>query len=298
MTINQIKSINKAIISHEPVAYKGYTNILITPELNFNELRGFFSVIVDMTQEGDFNILAKVAYRCKEVYFKIGNSITYFDIDKRYTELEQFMRNKQKPELTTEKVIAWAERNLFKYGEAQDFIKTYLTEIQRTGSDLYFEYCNCCRAVGYDPKPFVLRPTDIDTFNSRLAYKYDNDEDIQYAGNQIRGYYNYKDEYCEEEAKQFTKADRKLYAYSTKCKRSYNIASPEDVVNVIALMFYINSTEDLDPDTYECECGYYNRYRTAQVVFDSNTGRWLSYPDVEVCCPRCGELKREHPTLR
>lgn len=297
MTILELKKLNKAILSHEPVAYRGYTNILITPELNFNDLKSFFSVIVDMTQEGDFGILMKVANRCKDVYFKIGNSITFFDKEQRYAELEQFMRNKMKPELTTAKVIAWFDRNAYRYGEAQDFIKTYLSQIQSTGSDLYFEYCNCCRAVGYDPKPFILRPTDIDTFNSRLAYKYDNDEDMQYAGSQIRGYYNFKGEYCEEEAKPFTKADRKLYAYSAKCKQSYNIASPEDVITVIALMYYVDPTV-LAPDTYECECGYYNRYRTAQVAFDSNTGRWLSYPDVEVCCPRCGELKREHPTLR
>lgn len=293
MTIYEIKkTMNKAILSHEPVAYRGYTNILITDELNFNDLKNFFSVIVDMKEEGDFGILMKVANRCKQTYFKIGNSIEFFDTNKRYSELEQFMRNKQKPELTAEKVIAWAERNLFRYGEAQDFIKNYLYEIQRTGSDLYFEYCNCCRAVGYDPKPFVLRPTDIDTFNSRLTYKYDNKEDMQYAGSQVRGYYNYRDEYCEEETKPFTKADRKLYSYNAKCKQSYNIASPEDVVTVIALMYYVDPT-DLAPDTYECECGYYNRFRTAQIELDFNTGYWKSYPDTEVCCPCCGKLKRE-----
>lgn len=292
MNIKSLKTINKAIVSHEPIVYAGYTNILITPELNFNDLRSFFSVIVDMKTEGDFSILMKVANRCKQTYFKIGNSITHFDTDKRYSELEQFMRNKQKPELTTEKVIAWAERNLFRYGEAQAFIKTYLEQIKNTGSDLYFEYCNCCRAVGYDPKPFILKPTDIDTFNSRLAYKYDNEEDMQYAGSQVRGYYNYKGEYCEEENRYFTKADRKLYSYNSKCKQSYNIASPEDVINVIALMYYVDPT-DLAPDTYECECGYYNRYRTIQVVQDADTGRWLSYPEVEVCCPCCGRLKRE-----
>jgi hypothetical protein len=291
MTIYEIKKTNKAIISHEPVAYKGYTNILITSDLNFNDLRGFFSIIVDLTQEGDFSILMKVANRVKDVYFKIGNSITFFDKEQRYAELEQFMRNKQKPELTTERVVVWFNKNAFRYGEAQDFIKTYLNQIQTTGSDLYFEYCNCCRAVGYDPKPFILRPTDIDTFNSRLTYKYDNDEDKMYADG-TRAYYDYSGNYCEEEARPFTKADRKLYSYNSKCKQSYNIASPEDVINVIALMYYVDPT-DLAPDTYECECGYYNRYRTAQVEFDGNTGRWLSYPDTEVCCPCCGRLKRE-----
>ena len=292
MTIYEIKKLNKAIVSHEPILCDDYTNILITDELNFNDLRYFFSVIVDMKQEGDFSILLKVANRCKNTYFKIGNSITYFDTNKRYSELEQFMRNKMKPELTTTKVIEWFNKNVFRYGEAQGFIKNYLNEIQATGSDLYSEYCNCCRAVGYDPKPFVLRPTDIDTFNSRLTYKYDNKEEPMYAGSQVRGYYNFKNEYCEEEAKHFTRADRKLYSYNLKCKQSYDIASPEDVITVIALMYYVEPT-DLAPDTYECECGYYNRYRTAQVELNLNTGYWKSYPDTEVCCPRCGELKRE-----
>lgn len=281
----------KVIIAKKPILIKGF-DCIPKEEINYNDLRFCKTVIVDMTDIGDYTILCKVANRCKNTLFKINSTITKFDFNKRYNDLEQFMRNKEKKMLTLLDVVNWFNKNAYKYGETAIFIESYLNEIVKSHSDLRYEYISACIAVGYDPKPFVLKETTIDDFNSRLAYVYDDKENMQYADNTIRGYYNYKDEYCEEESQIFTKKDRRLSSYNSKCKRSYNIASPEDVINVFALLYYLDP-ETIAPDTYKCECGHYNRYRTVQVQQDPNTGYWKSYPDTNVCCPCCGALRKE-----
>ena len=294
MTINELKSkqARKVLLTHTPKKLIGFECVLIK-DVNYNDLRSAICVIVDMETEGDYSVLYKVANRCKETYYRISGrrAVTKFIPDVYNPDLEQFMRNKLKKELTFTDVLKWFNRNKFRYADSAIFIEEFLNAINETHSDLQTEYRNACIAVGYDPKPFTLKETDIDDFNLRLAYVYDDKENMQYAGNTIRGYYNYKDEYCEEESPIYTKADRRLTSYSSKCRQSYNIASPEDVINVLALLYYLDD-EMLAPDVYQCECGHYNRYRTAQVQQDSNTGYWKAYPDTEVCCPCCGELKR------
>ena len=281
----------KVIIAKKPVKLNGYS-FVSKDNLDYNALRSCITVIVDMTEIGDYNILCKVANRCKNTFFKINNTITRFEFNKRFNELEMYMRNKEKKALILPDVINWFNKNAYKYGEAAIFIENYLNEILKTHSDLQYEYNNACIAVGYDAKPFALKETTIDDFNSRLAYVYDDKENLQYAGSTIRGYYNYRDEYCEEESPIYAKADRRLSSYNSKCRQSYNIASAEDVINVFALLYYLEP-EMLAPDTYQCECGHYNRYRTVQVQQDVNTGYWKSYPDTNVCCPCCGALRKE-----
>ena len=292
----------RLLLTHEPVLANGYTNEIIN-KFNYRNCKYFYSVTIEMAQENDYRYLWIASQNCKNVFYIIKGHTeqTRYNPNEYYPELEQFMRSKIKADLTLDKTIDWFKKNSNRYNtlenkELSEYIALILNKIKTDHLDLYNEYVNLCNAVGYTPKPFTTRTSNIDEFNKKLAWVHDNKEEEHGYDGSYGGYYDnaglYNETgYAREPQK---RAERRISSYNSKCKESYNIANPEDVINVIALSYYVqDETEMLNVDTYKCKCGRYLRYRTTQVQQDANTGFWKTYPDTEACCPTCGALKKE-----
>lgn len=278
----------KVLLTHADVPEK-----VIGYETKFIEL-GYPSeveVTVNLRYEGDYSILLTLYNRGHKVSYKIAGrpGITEFK-GEFLPELEQFCKIKHKTELTLDKVREYFDRVGFKYGDQQDAIQAILDNLKST-EDLETSYRNLCIGLGLDAKPFNISQSDIEEFNTKLGYIKDNRKDREYVGDGLRKFYNWKGEY-EEHLLEPTERTYQLSSYNSYCKRTYSIASPEDVCIVLGyttMMKYI----DLPEDVYTCECGYYAKYRTADVEWDENRGTWRSYPDKDVCCPHCGALRLE-----
>lgn len=278
----------KVLLTHADVPEK-----VIGYETKFIEL-GYPSeveVTVNLRYEGDYGILLALYNRGHKVSYKIAGRPGIIEFKGEFLpELEQFCKTKHKTELTLDKVKEYFDRVGFKYGNQQGTIQTILDKMPNT-DELEVTYKNLCMGLGFDPKPFRIKQSDIEDFNSRLGYIKDNRKDRNYVGDDIKRSYNWKGEY-EEHLAEPTEKTYPLSSYNSYCKKTYNIASPEDVCIVLGyttMMKYI----DLPEDVYICECGYYAKYRTADVEWDNNNGRWRSYPDRDVCCPHCGALRLE-----
>ena len=276
----------KVLLTHADVPERvmGYEKRLIE-----NGIPSATEVLVVLSQEGDFSVLARCYNAGCKVYYKVKgcNAITPYT-GEFTADLEQFCRVKHKTEMTLNKARAWFKRNSFQFGNTSAIINTVLN-LAKSTTDLEETYRNICVALGYDPKQFNIKQSDIEEFNTKLGYIHDNRNDREYAGDGIRKMYNWKGEY-EEHPVEFTTPYRQLTSYNSHCKRTYDIISEKELCTVLAYAKYLDQLE-LPENVYICKCGAYNKYRTADVEWDDNNGRWRSYPDRDVCCPNCGALR-------
>lgn len=276
----------KVLLTHADVPEKviGYEKRLIE-----NGVPNATEVLVVLSQEGDFGVLARCYNTGCKVAYKVKGRKTITEYNGEFTsDLEQFCRIKHKTEMTLDKVKSWFYKNRHQFGDTAIIINTILNLAHST-TDLEETYRNICVALGYDPKPFNIKHSDIDEFNLRLSYTNDNRQDREYIGDGIRKTYNWQGEY-EEHIIESTLRPRQLSSYNSECRKTYNIISEKELCTVLAYATYLDSIE-LPEDVYKCECNAYNKYRTADVEWDNNNGRWRSYPDRDVCCPNCGRLR-------
>ncbi len=249
-------------------------------------------ILIILAREGDYGVLM----RAKEINAKVTYKVKGSNVISEYTgeltaDLEQFCRVKHKTDLTLDKVKAWFDKCGFILGPPQHTVKALLDDEEMTTENLERTYNNICIGLGIDPKPFRKAESNIDTFNTRLAYTHNDRADRQYMGDNVRKLYNWKGEY-EEHPIEDTVYERKLSSYRAECKKTYNIITPRELCTILAYAPYINYTE-LPDDVYMCKCGAYVKYRTVQVQQDPNTGYWKTYPDTkDPCCPKCGTLRK------
>jgi hypothetical protein len=276
----------KVLLTHADVPEKviGYEKQLIE-----NGIPHATEILIILSQEGDFGILTRCYNSGAKILYKVKGCNLIDEYKGEFTaDLEQFCRTKHKTEMTLDKVKTWFHKNARQFGPTAIIINTILNLAHST-TELEETYRNICIALGYDPKPFSVKQSDIEEFNTQLGYIKDNRNDREYFGDDVRKTYNWKDEY-EEHPIEPTNIPRKLSSYNSYCKKTYNIISEKELCTVLAYAMYLDNIE-LPENVYKCECGAYNKYRTADVEWDNNNGRYRTYPDRDVCCPNCGALK-------
>ena len=276
----------KVLLTHADVPEKvvGYEKRLIE-----NGIPSATEVLVVLSQENDFAVLARAYNAGCKVSYKVKGRNTITPYTGEFTpDLEYFCRSKHKTEMTLEKAKTWFSKNSFQFGDTASVIATVLN-LAKSTADLEETYKNICVALNYDAKPFNVKQSDIEEFNTHLSYTHDNRTDREYIGDGVRRTYNWRGEY-EEYPAEPTTYKRQLTSYNAHCKRTYNIISERELCTVLAYAEYLDQLE-LPEDVYLCECGAYNKYRTADVEYDNDRGTWRTYPDRNVCCPHCGALK-------